>query len=97
MGQAKKRGTLEQRTAAAKARIDAVRPKSIICNDCSGEITEIETLPTRGMPGIEAAFAGICPKCNANTFAIKGDPAAVEALMMALAEAQGTAPLVGMQ
>lgn len=97
MGQAKKRGTLEQRLAAAKARIDALRPTAIICNDCKAEITEIETLPTRGMAGIDAAFAGICPNCNASTFAIKGAPEAVEALMLALTDAQGGEVLVGMQ
>lgn len=97
MGQAKKRGTLEQRVADAKERIDALRPKAIICNSCRHEITEMVTLPTHGMKGIEAAFAGICPQCNGSTYAIKGDPQAVEAMMRAISESEGGELLVGMQ
>lgn len=28
---------------------------------------------TRGMDGIDAAFAGICPSCGENTVAFRGD------------------------
>ncbi|KAB2924867.1 MAG: hypothetical protein F9K30_08585 [Dechloromonas sp.] len=97
MGQAKKRGSHEQRVLAAKARTDALRPASIICNDCKSEITEIVDLNIRGMEGIEAAFAGHCHKCNSDTYAVKGQPDSVEALMMALTEANGNEPLLGIQ
>ncbi|PKO87245.1 MAG: hypothetical protein CVU18_11350 [Betaproteobacteria bacterium HGW-Betaproteobacteria-12] len=97
MGQAKKRGTLEQRRQAAKARIDALRPEVIICNQCGGEIQDILDLPTSGMPGIDAAFAGHCQACSSSTYAIKGDPKAVEQLMLAITETTGDVPLLGVQ
>lgn len=97
MGQAKRRGSVEQRISEAKARIDALRPAAIICNDCKGEITEIEDLNIRGMTGIDAAFAGVCKQCKGVTYAIKGNPDSVEVLMMALAESTGDVPLIGMQ
>lgn len=97
MGQAKRRGSLEQRVSIAKARIDTLRPKAIICNDCKGEITDVVDLDIRGMTGIDAAFAGLCPECKGSTYAIKGTPAAVEALMVALSNATGGEPLLGIQ
>lgn len=42
-------------------------------------------------------FAGVCKNCNGTTYAIKGDPVAAEALMMALSESAGEAPLIGVQ
>jgi len=77
--------------------MDALRPKVIICNDCKGEILEIVDLPAKGMDGIDAAFAGICPQCNGTTYAIKGHPSAVEKLMVAMTHATGDAPLIGVQ
>lgn len=97
MGQAKQRGTLEQRILAAKSRTDAFRPEVIICNQCEGEIRDIVDLPSKGMAGIDAVFAGICPQCNSSTYAVKGDPRAVEQFMLAMTEATGDAPLLGMR
>lgn len=97
MGQAKLRGTFQDRAAAAKARLDALRPKVIICNECKGEITEIVDLDAKGVVGIDAAFAGICPTCKSPTYAIKGEPEAVGELMNVMADVMGGAPLVGVQ
>ena len=97
MGQAKQRGSLEQRVSTAKDRIEALRPKSIICNECKAEITDIQDMDTKGMEGIEAAFAGICPKCNSSTYAVRGRREAVEAFMMGMAKASGEVPLLGAQ
>lgn len=97
MGQAKLRGSLQERVAAAKARIDALRPEVIICNECKGEITEIVDLDAKGVAGIDAAFAGICPACKSSTYAIKGKPEAVAALMDAMSDVMGGDPIVGTQ
>lgn len=97
MGQAKQRGSLEQRVLAAKLKIDSLRPRAIICNDCKNEITEIVDLDIRGMKGVDAAFAGRCQECGGSTYAIKGHPESVEALMLALSEATGEVPLLGVQ
>jgi len=97
IGQARQRGSLEQRVADAQARRDAKRPKSITCNDCKGEITEIQEMDTTGMAGIDAAFAGICPACKCSTYAVRGKRKSVEAFMLAMAKASGEVPLLGAQ
>lgn len=71
------------------AKIDALRPDSLICNNCQHSITDIHEMPTKGMDGIEAAFAGICPNCKSDTYAIKGDPIAVAQLSEFLREQSG--------
>ena len=97
MGQAKQRGSLAQRVSAAKLRIEVTRPKSITCNDCKAEITDVQVMDTKGMSGIDAAFAGICPKCNSSTYAVRGRRESVEAFMLAMAKASGEVPLLGVQ
>lgn len=97
MGQAKRRGSLEQRVAEAKARLEALRPEAIICNKCQGVLKEITDLNVRGMAGIEGAFGAHCNDCDSDTFAIKGEPNAVQAVMEAMAESTGHVPLQGFQ
>lgn len=92
MGQAKRRGTQEQRTQEARAKIEALRPDSLICNSCQHEITEIHEMPSRGIEGIDAAFAGICPRCNSSTYALKGEPRAI-AEFSAFLEADSGGPI----
>ncbi|WP_298151156.1 hypothetical protein [Flavobacterium sp.] len=83
MGQAKNRGTLDERVAAAKAMIDALRPASITCNECKADVTDIHNMDTRGMPGIHAVFAGIC-SCGATTYAMQGEKDALEKFLVAM-------------
>jgi hypothetical protein len=97
MGQAKQRGSLEQRILAAKDRVAALRPKTITCNQCQAEISDVQDMDTKGMEGIEAAFAGICPHCDSSTYAVRGRRDAVEAFMMAMSKATGEVPLFGTQ
>lgn len=97
MGQAKLRGSHEQRVEQAKARIDALRPAFIICNDCKAQITNIEVMDTRGIIGVDACFAGICEKCNGTSYAIKGTPEGCEAIAAALTNATGELPIMGIQ
>ena len=97
MGQAKLRGSHEQRIEQAKARIDALRPAFIICNDCKAEITNIDVMDTRGITGVDACFVGICDKCNGTTYAVKGTPEGCETIAAALTYANGEKPIVGIQ
>jgi hypothetical protein len=89
MGQAKLRGRYEDRVAQAKNKIEALRPQSIICNQCNTGFSEFEVMDSRGLEGIDAVFAGICPKCKSTTFAYRGDPDAVAALMVAQQDVMG--------
>lgn len=96
MGQAKNRGSQTERAEQAKARIEAIKPQKIVCNSCKEDITDIHVMDSRGMDGIEAAFAGICA-CGCSTFAMKGDPEAVAAAVDALQESIGHDGILGSQ
>ena len=95
MGQAKNRGNREDRIAQAKARMEANKPASLKCNNCENQITEITALDTKGMAGIRAAFAGICPNCSQTTWAIDGDPEAVADALVFLKEGMGAEGKMG--
>lgn len=72
MGQAKKRGSQEQRIAEAKARERAMFPDSVKCNNCAADLTEIEVLDVRGIPGMRAAGHAFCAACNCGTYVLDG-------------------------
>jgi hypothetical protein len=83
MGQAKRRGTLDDRIAQANARIEATRPEKLVCNGCGADVTTIHPVSTRGLSGIDAIWVGQC-ECGQTTFAASGDPRAVQAFFDAL-------------
>jgi len=94
MGQAKQRGSREERTAQAVARVETIKPKAIVCNHCKAEITDVHTMDVRGMRGIEGAFAGMC-ECGHTTWAVAGHPEAVAGLMESLHETTGGESILG--
>jgi len=83
MGQAKRRGTLDDRIAQAHARIEATRPDKLVCNGCGADVSTIHPVSTRGLAGIDAIWVGQCD-CGRTTFAASGDPKAVQAFFDAL-------------
>lgn len=85
MGQAKNRGTKDQRIAQAQAKIEATRPEKLVCNGCGADVTTIHPVSTRGLRGIEAIWVGQCA-CGQTTFAASGEPQAVDAFFFALSE-----------
>lgn len=95
MGQAKLRGTPEQRKQAAIERQLSLRPKHIVCNNCKAELTDMQPMDISGMRGIEAAFTAHCPHCSHDTYAIKGEREAVANMHMAIEDATGTEAQVG--
>lgn len=84
MGQAKQRGSQEQRIAQARAKIEATRPEKLVCNSCNADVADIHPVSTRGLRGIEAIWMGQC-QCGHTTFAASGDPKSVQAFFDALA------------
>jgi hypothetical protein len=94
MGQAKRRGSTEERAALAIALIDSIKPKFIVCNNCEAEIADVHVMDSRGMIGITGAFAGIC-SCGHTTWAMAGDPAAVASAMSSLRETMGAESILG--
>ena len=96
MGQAKQRGSQEERAKQAREKIEAMKPAMIICNACQAEITDVHAMDARGMPGIRAVFAGICD-CGNTTHAMLGDPEAVADLVVAMEETIGEQGILGSQ
>ena len=88
VGQAKQRGTKEQRVAQAHAKLAALRPETLVCGSCKTAFAEFEALGTRGLAGIDAAFGGPCPTCGESVVAFKDD-AAGKAGISTLAELEG--------
>lgn len=95
MGQAKRRGTAEQRRQAAIERQLALRPKYVTCNHCQAQLTELLPIDISDLKGIDAAFAAHCPHCEHDTFAIKGEPEAVAQMHVAIEDAAGSESLAG--
>ena len=95
MGQAKIRGTPEQRKQAAIERQLSLRPKHIVCNNCQAELSAMDPIDVSGMPGIDAAFVATCPHCGHDTYAIKGEREAVAKMHMAIEDAAGAQAQAG--
>lgn len=72
MGQAKSRGSHEQRIAEARARERAKFPESVKCNNCQADLTEIEPMDVRGIPGMRLAGGAVCQACNSTTWVLDG-------------------------
>jgi hypothetical protein len=95
VGQAKLRGERESRVAEALKKIEALKPDHIVCNNCQTRLTEIITLDSRDLDGIEAAFVAHCSACNHDTWAINGDHDAVANLFMAIESDAGQEGTMG--
>jgi hypothetical protein len=97
MGQAKLRGTKEQRVAQAQAKMAALRPETLVCGNCKTAFSEFEALDTRGLVGIDAAFGGPCPSCGESVVAFKGDRDAVADAILAWEDMVGEKAIIGSQ
>ena len=86
MGQAKRRGTTEQRIAQALERMNALRPTNLVCGKCQATVNQFDALDSGGLPGIEAVFGGQCPQCGESVIAAKGDADAVASLFSTYAD-----------
>jgi len=89
LGQAKNRGTEEERIAEAIRRVSAAKPPTIICNSCKIELNNINAADTSRLKGIEVAFSAHCSSCDQDTRAVRGEIAAVKAFYAALEKASG--------
>ena len=86
MGQAKRRGSKEQRKAQAEQRMKDLMPDFLTCNNCNEKIEDLVPMPTNGVRGIEVACVGLCKACGQETWGVNGDPQAVEAFTIAMTE-----------
>ncbi|MDP2006085.1 MAG: hypothetical protein Q8K45_10455 [Rubrivivax sp.] len=75
---------------AASLQATALRqPPAIACNVCQAALTEVSAVDTQRLRGIELAFQAHCPACDQDTWAVRGEPAAVRAFYAALEKAAG--------
>lgn len=97
MGEAKKRGTPQQRAEAARARNEALRPAQLVCGACKTAFTNFDMLPAPGLRGIDAVFGGQCPNCGNDVVVFKGKPEAVAEAMLAYEKMMGADAKLGYQ
>jgi len=72
MGQAKLRGSVDNRIAQAKDKVESLRPEKMTCDQCKKDFSEFDVVSNKGMPGINAIFTGICPNCGSETVSFVG-------------------------
>ena len=95
MRQAKVKGDRATRVAKALAKIEALKPDHIVCNNCQAHLTDLVALDSRGMEGIEAAFAARCELCDQDTWALKGGTNAVAEVITAIESDTGGEGKIG--
>lgn len=96
MGQAKIRGSKQERIEQAIKSKSDLRPEFLVCNECGDHIKDFEELNTKGMLGINVAFAGTCA-CGRATYAISGDKDATVDMLSSLQEQFGYNSKIGHQ
>lgn len=89
MGQARNRGPRDTRVAEAMVRAGQSGPPKLHCNACQAELTEVAALETKQLKGITQAYGAHCAACDQDTWAVRGEPAAVRAFYAALEQAAG--------
>lgn len=97
MGEAKRRGTPEERAAQARAKIEALRPAQLVCGHCKTAFGTFDALDVPGLPGIDAVFGGECPNCGNDVVVFKGAPDAVAQAMIAWEKMLGADAQLGYQ
>jgi hypothetical protein len=90
MGQAKRRGTLEQRAAEATIRARRQFPESVTCNHCKADLHEIHPMDVRSLPGMRLAGAAHCSACNHDTWVLDGDENGLQLFQQFLTEQHGS-------
>lgn len=89
MGQAKLKGSFEQRQAQAIANARAQFPASVKCNNCGHDLTDIQPMDVRQMPGMRLAGGAICSECSNTTWVLDGTPEALAKLQEFMDEEHG--------
>ena len=89
MGEAKRRGSHEIRKEQVVTSLRARFPATVKCNHCAAELSEINPLDTRGMPGLRLAGVAHCSACDHNTFVLDGEPQALAAFQAYMASEHG--------
>jgi len=95
VGQENIKGNRATRVAKALAKIEALKPNHIVCKNCQAHLTDLVTLESRHMEGIEAAFTARCKLCDQDTWALKASTKAVADVSTAIDSVTGGVGKVG--
>lgn len=95
MGDAKRRGTREERVAKAIERIERLRPAAIVCNGCQAELRDVSPVPFVPIAGLDAVYVARCEACDAETLSAEGTPEALRALSEYMRTKTAPGDLVG--
>jgi hypothetical protein len=97
LGQARNRGTQQDRIADALARSTAApeAAPAIRCNLCQAALPDVAEMDVRALKGLQRAYKAFCSACDKDTWAVKGDAAAVRAFYGALQKAAGQPVTLG--
>jgi len=68
MGQAKSKGSLQERKKQSMLKQRELLPSSMDCNECGKTITEIIPLQANKIHGVNGIGFGICSQCDKVTF-----------------------------
>jgi hypothetical protein len=84
-----------QRTALHD-NVARLRPASLRCSRCQTELAgQLDAMDVSALKGIEVAFRAHCSPCDQDSWAVRGEPAAVRAFYAALEKAAGQAVQLG--
>ena len=91
MGEARQKGLHLAHVAASQQRVLSLpqRQPAMTCNACGQKLTDLRPVDTGALRGIACAFQAHCTACDQDTWAVRGDPAAVRAFYTALEKATG--------
>lgn len=95
MGEAKARGSTADRVAGALTRGAGRQAPVMHCNACQAALPDVSQLDTGALQGIELAFKAHCQACDQDTWAVRGESAAVRAFYAALEKSVGQKVLLG--
>ena len=96
MGQAKLKGSFEQRKDQAITKARALFPASVKCNNCGNDLTDIQSLNVTDMPGMRLAGAASCASCKYITWVLDGTPEALDQMQHFLQQEHGDEVKSGM-
>jgi len=97
MGEAKRRGTPEERAQQARERIESLRPAQLVCGHCKTAFSQFDAIEAPDLHGIDAIFGGQCPNCGNDVIVFKGQPQAVADAMIAYEKMMGDGTRLGYQ
>jgi hypothetical protein len=98
MGEAKRRGTLEQRKEESMQRardeLTKYQPNGLQCNQCKSKIDDITLCDTRDIPDLEFACYGYCAKCKCDSWGLVGSQEAIRLFGEFMSQETGETPLM---